>query len=28
MDMSIHAIKATTHEGDIVLDCFAGSGIL
>ena len=26
LDMLKHAIKATTHENDIVLDCFAGSG--
>ncbi|MGE9268683.1 MAG: DNA-methyltransferase [Verrucomicrobiales bacterium] len=26
LDMLIHAIEATTYEGDIVLDCFAGSG--
>ena len=24
--MLTHAIEATTYEGDIVLDCFAGSG--
>jgi site-specific DNA-methyltransferase (adenine-specific) len=26
LDLLKHAIKATTHENDIVLDCFAGSG--
>jgi len=26
LDMLKHAIKATTYENDIVLDCFAGSG--
>lgn len=26
VDLLSHAIKATTYEGDIVLDCFAGSG--
>lgn len=26
LDLLEHAIKATTFEGDIVLDCFAGSG--
>lgn len=26
LDLLIHAINATTYEGDIVLDCFAGSG--
>ena len=26
LDMLEHAIKATTYENDIVLDCFAGSG--
>lgn len=26
IDMLEHAIKATTYEGDIVLDCFSGSG--
>lgn len=26
LDLLEHAIKATTYEGDIVLDCFAGSG--
>ena len=26
LEMLIQAIKATTYEGDIVLDCFAGSG--
>ena len=26
LDMLKHAIEATTYEGDIVLDCFAGSG--
>jgi site-specific DNA-methyltransferase (adenine-specific) len=26
LDMLKHAIKSTTYEGDIVLDCFAGSG--
>lgn len=26
VDLLEHAIKATTYEGDIVLDCFAGSG--
>ena len=25
-DLLQHAIKSTTYEGDIVLDCFAGSG--
>lgn len=25
-DLLLHAIKSTTYEGDIVLDCFAGSG--
>jgi site-specific DNA-methyltransferase (adenine-specific) len=25
-DLLIHAIEATTYQGDIVLDCFAGSG--
>lgn len=26
LDMLKHAIEATTYEGDLVLDCFAGSG--
>lgn len=26
VDMLRHAIEATTYEGDVVLDCFAGSG--
>lgn len=26
LDMLIHAIEATTYPGDIVLDCFSGSG--
>jgi site-specific DNA-methyltransferase (adenine-specific) len=26
LSMLVHAIEATTYEGDIVLDCFAGSG--
>lgn len=26
LDLLVHAIEATTYEGDIVLDCFAGSG--
>jgi site-specific DNA-methyltransferase (adenine-specific) len=26
LSMLIHAIEATTYEGDVVLDCFAGSG--
>lgn len=26
LDMLVHAIEATTYEGDIVMDCFAGSG--
>lgn len=26
LDLLIHSINATTYEGDIVLDCFAGSG--
>lgn len=26
LDLLCHAIEATTYEGDIILDCFAGSG--